>query len=416
MRRLLLAAVAAVVALVPIAAQASPRSDAGVFAGLGTWVDIYDAPAYRSPGPTAAKIAARGVKTVYVETANDRSTVDVVNPKALGLFVDALKARGIRVVAWYLPGFVKPAVDARRARAMLLFRTPNGASFDGVALDIESLSLKSASLRTARLITLSKILRNEGGDMPIAAITYPSRGFERHPTWWPRFPWQQVTALVDAWIPMAYSGGGFKGYDATYGYVARSLRLLRNAVGPDVPIHAAGGVAEPDERRGAEGVRRRGHGRRLGDGVEPLRLPDHRPAGVGRAEAARDVLNGGGGREPRRLGDRKQASLGASIREPGTLDGEDELLELRPFALPLSDAAVRGLGLDGAPDQPCPDRRRRAPRRLSRAWIPRIRCAGDRRSRRRVQATAKRVPRPHPVVRERVRPTPRCRAGRAPTT
>ena len=79
--------------------------------------------------------------------------------------------------------------------------------------------------------------------MPIAAITYPSRGFERHPTWWPRFPWQQVTALVDAWIPMAYSGGGFKGYDATYGYVARSLRLLRNAVGPDVPIHAAGGVA-----------------------------------------------------------------------------------------------------------------------------------------------------------------------------
>ena len=114
-RRLVLVAVAAVLALVPIAAQASPRADAGVFAGLGTWIDIYDAPAYRSPGPTAAKIAARGVKTVYVETANDRSAVDVVNPKALGLFVDALKARGIRVVAWYLPGFVKPAVDARRA-------------------------------------------------------------------------------------------------------------------------------------------------------------------------------------------------------------------------------------------------------------------------------------------------------------
>jgi hypothetical protein len=243
-RRLLLAAVAAVLAFVPITAEASPRSDAGVFAGLGTWVDIYDAPAYRSPGPTAAKIAARRVKTVYVETANDRSTVDIVNPKALGLFVDALKARRIRVVAWYLPGFVKPGVDARRSRAMLSFRTPAGASFDGVALDIESLSLRSSALRTARLIKLSKILRNEGGDMPIAAITYPSRGFERHPTWWPAFPWQQVTALVDAWIPMAYSGGGFKGYDATYGYVARSLRLLRNAVGPDVPIHAAGGVAD----------------------------------------------------------------------------------------------------------------------------------------------------------------------------
>jgi hypothetical protein len=52
-----------------------------------------------------------------------------------------------------------------------------------------------------------------------------------------------VTALVDAWIPMAYTGGGFKGYDATYGYVARSLRLLRNSVGPDIPVHVAGGVA-----------------------------------------------------------------------------------------------------------------------------------------------------------------------------
>jgi len=44
-------------------------------------------------------------------------------------------------------------------------------------------------------------------------------------------------------VPMLYTGGGFKGYDATYGYVARSLRLLRAAVGPDVAVHAAGGVA-----------------------------------------------------------------------------------------------------------------------------------------------------------------------------
>ena len=64
------------------------------------------------------------MRTVYVETANDRSDVDVVNPKALGLFVDALQARGIRVVGWYLPGFVRPALDVRRTRAMLAFRTP----------------------------------------------------------------------------------------------------------------------------------------------------------------------------------------------------------------------------------------------------------------------------------------------------
>jgi len=243
MRRLALAAIAAVLVLAPIGAQAAPRADPGVFAGLGTWVDIYDAPAYRNPEATAARIAARGVRTVYAETANDRSTVDVVKPKELGMFVDALQARGIRVVAWYLPGFLQPTVDVRRTRAMLSFRTPKGAPFDGVALDIESLRLKSVGLRTTRLLALSRILRAEAGETPVAAITYPSRGFERHPTWWPGFPWQEVTSLVDAWIPMTYTGGGFHGYDATYGYVARSLRLLRAAVGPDVPVHAAGGVA-----------------------------------------------------------------------------------------------------------------------------------------------------------------------------
>ena len=126
---------------------------------------------------------------------------------------------------------------------MLSFRTPTGGSFDGVSLDIESLSLKSASLRSKRLLTLSRTLRKEAGETPIAAITYPSRAYERHPTWWPGFPFKELTKLVDAWIPMTYTGTSFRGYDATYGYVARSLRLLRNAVGPDVPIHAAGGVA-----------------------------------------------------------------------------------------------------------------------------------------------------------------------------
>ena len=243
MRRLALAAALTALVLAPLGAQASPRADADVFAGLGTWVDIYDAPAYRSPAATAAQIAARGVRTAYVETANDRSTVDVVNPKQLGVFVDELQKRGVRVVAWYLPGFVQPAVDVRRTRAMLSFRTPKGSSFDGVSLDIESLRLKSAGLRTKRLLALSRILRAEAGETPIAAITYPSRGFERHPTWWPGFPFEELTTLVDAWIPMTYTGGGFRGYDATYGYVARSLRLLRLAVGPDIPIHAAGGVA-----------------------------------------------------------------------------------------------------------------------------------------------------------------------------
>jgi hypothetical protein len=44
---------------------------------------------------------------------------------------------------------------------------------------------------------------------------------------------------------MIYTGGAFTGFDATYGYVTRALRLLRTHTrNPDVPIHVAGGVAD----------------------------------------------------------------------------------------------------------------------------------------------------------------------------
>jgi hypothetical protein len=53
---------------------------------------------------------------------------------------------------------------------------------------------------------------------------------------------------------MVYTGGSMKGFDATYGYVTRSLRLLRTATGnPDVPVHVVGGVADrlgPEELAG----------------------------------------------------------------------------------------------------------------------------------------------------------------------
>ena len=93
------------------------------------------------------------------------------------------------------------------------------------------------------MLDLLSRLRAEAGSMPVAAITYPPRAFERHLSWWPAFPWAQIARRVDAVVPMLYTGGGFKGYDATYGYVARSLRLLRAAVGDRVAVHAAGGVA-----------------------------------------------------------------------------------------------------------------------------------------------------------------------------
>ena len=242
-RLILLGSLATAALVAAVAARPTPAADPAVFGGLGTWIDVYDTALYRTPKLTAERIAGRGVDVVWIETSNDRSTTDVVEAAGLGRLVDELHARDVRVVAWVLPGHDRQVRDLRRARAMVTFRTATGGAFDGVALDIESLRLKNVKLRTARMLALLRQLRADAGVTPVAAITYPPRALERHATWWPAFPWAEVAAQVDAFVPMLYTGGGFKGYDATYGYVARSLRLLHDAIGKGVPVHSAGGVA-----------------------------------------------------------------------------------------------------------------------------------------------------------------------------
>jgi hypothetical protein len=145
---------------------------------------------------------------------------------------------------------VKPALDIRRSLAMLSFRTASGQAFDGVALDIESTRLRNVSVRSRRAVALAQRLRQEAGDTPLAIVPFNPRGLERRPSTWPRFPWAELAATSDAFAPMVYTGGALKGFDATYGYVTRAIRLLRAQTGnPDVPIHVAGGVAD---RMGAQ--------------------------------------------------------------------------------------------------------------------------------------------------------------------
>jgi hypothetical protein len=246
MLRVAVLALALVVASVATsAAPGAKRADASVFGGLGTWVDIYDGAVYAAPERTAQRMAARGVKTVWVETANDGAPTDVVNPVPLGRFVDALHARGLRAVGWYLPGHVRPGLDLRRSLAMLAFRTPRGGAFDGVALDIESTKVKSAALRSSRAVALVRQLRQASPGTPLAIVPFNPRGLERRPATWPKFPWAQLAANADAFAPMIYTGGAMKGFDATYGYVTRALRLLRAQTGdPELQIHVAGGVAD----------------------------------------------------------------------------------------------------------------------------------------------------------------------------
>jgi hypothetical protein len=152
----------------------------------------------------------------------------------------------IEVVAWYLPTLVKPAIDLRRSLAAMHFVTPEGAGFQGFALDIEASDVKNPTVRNARVLALSRELRAAAGpDLGLGAIIPSPRGMEIRPAYWPGFPYAQLAGLYDAFLPMTYFTGTVKGPDAVYGYLARSLAILRvKTQNPDLPIHMIAGVAD----------------------------------------------------------------------------------------------------------------------------------------------------------------------------
>jgi hypothetical protein len=226
-------------------APAAKAADASVYAGLGTWISIFGTNAYVQPDAIAAAIAARGVKTAYLQTSNYSQSADIIRPLQLGQLVDALHARGLHVVAWYLPGFANPALDLRRALAAVRFTTSSGGAFDGFALDIESTAVKRPAVRTKRALALSQQLRTAVGDAyPLGAIIPSPRGMVIKPAYWPAFPYAQLAGIYDVFLPMVYWTYSTRGPDGAYGYLAWALTLLRAGVGePNVPIHLVGGTS-----------------------------------------------------------------------------------------------------------------------------------------------------------------------------
>ena len=246
MRALLTASAAAAVLLFVLPGCAGAAPNVSPYRGLGTWVSIFGTQAYLSPDSVAAAIAARGVKTVYVETGNYSQPDDIVRPTELGVFVDALHMHGVRAVAWYLPGLRKPAVDLRRSLAAIHFETPGFGRFDGFALDIESSAVKWPALRTKRVLALSHELRRAvGSGYALGAIIPAPRGMEQVPKYWPDFPYAQLARIYDVFLPMVYWTFSEKGPDGTYGDLAWSLAILRDATGnPRLPIHVVGGTTD----------------------------------------------------------------------------------------------------------------------------------------------------------------------------
>jgi hypothetical protein len=243
---LLLVAVLVAVLAAPVTGASGSGGRRTPYAGLGTWLDIYATSSWIHPRQEVAAMAHDGVKTLYLQTGNYEQRVGLVRRNALGQFVDAAHAAGIRVVAWYLPSFLYPAQDARRALAAIRFRSARGERFDSFALDIEASLVRSVPLRTTRLLRLSARLRAAVGHRYRLGAIIPSPvGIRRHPTYWPRFPYRQLARVYNVLLPMAYATDRhIHGIAATRAYDAADIAIIRSRTGrPHEPIHLIGGIA-----------------------------------------------------------------------------------------------------------------------------------------------------------------------------
>jgi len=220
---------------------------AGPFTGSGTWVSVFAGDAvWDHPWRHVRLMHERGVRTLYLQTASTTTPArtDLYRPARLAGFLHAAHARGMTVVAWYLPPLRRVAREHERAMAAIGFRTSRGQTFDGFALDIEpSATTPSGDLRDDNLRRLSRRLRTSvGPDYPLGAIIPSPRGMQIVKRFWPDFPYWVVGRFYDAVLPMSYSTYRVSGAAATYDYTASNIALLRAELG-DLPIHLIGGEA-----------------------------------------------------------------------------------------------------------------------------------------------------------------------------
>ncbi len=242
----------------PTTTAPPPLRGAGVYEGLGAWIDVFDyAPAYQDPGEAVsvtpddmAELVDHGVETLYLQAArlDPRSPDGIVDDELVGEILARARNAGIRVVGWYLPKFADLDLDVQRVEQIRAFEY-QGHRFDGVALDIEWRGdVPDHAERNARLVELSRRLRERMGDEALGAIVPPPVLLEVVNTDnWPDFPWPELSGLYDVWLPMSYwtLRSSSSGYRDGYVYTEENVRRMRANLGdPDAVVHPIGGIAD----------------------------------------------------------------------------------------------------------------------------------------------------------------------------
>jgi hypothetical protein len=145
------------------------------------------------------------------------------------------------VVGWYLPSFVSPRDDVRRALQGARFRAPSGDRFDAFALDIESTKVRSLRVRSSRAAWVAREVRlHAPRRLALGGITIDPVGAR----YWNRYPFRKLARSVDVFLPMEYFTYRTNGARRVAAYSRANVQRIRRLVGdPSFPVHPIGGDA-----------------------------------------------------------------------------------------------------------------------------------------------------------------------------
>ena len=222
------------------------------FFGMGTWVDVFDwAPSYAKGRPvklgpnTVDAMADQGVQVLYIQTtrADYAGPGDIVDPAVLQQWLTRAQARGIQVVAWYLPTLTDVGADLRRLKATAALPTVGG-----IGVDIESKAVANHDERSRRLVELSRLTRSALPGRPLSAITLPNVVTDViNVNYWPRFPWAEIKPFYDVWQPMGYwtNRRADSPYRNAERYTRENVERMRAKLGdPNAVVHPIGGIGD----------------------------------------------------------------------------------------------------------------------------------------------------------------------------
>ena len=256
--RLLLAASLVVTGFAGSGRAAEAPDPVAPYRGLGAWIDIYDDYQWDHPARTVRRLKRLGVKTLFLQTGNYNSTEAVYRSARTNDFIHAAHARGLEIVAWYLPGFVRPREDLSRSLQAIRYETPRKQRFDGFGLDIEADLEPSIGVRKSRMLDLSRRLRTRARKgYSLGAIIPSPTGMAQEAGYWGAlsdFPFRTLSNIYDVMVPMSYFTYHTDGFAEARNYMTFSIRAIRRySEKPRVPIHPIGGLAGFSDPRETDG-------------------------------------------------------------------------------------------------------------------------------------------------------------------